>query len=268
MIPIHRRWQRHSACDRILQSIHLGTALYAGSEARSAFAGHLAAESGVALEIVKFGLLGDPDIRVSVGAARNAALIECSGSSALFLDDDIRCQIGDLPISDDRVSLGARPECFGTWFYMNFGVVQSRASSSIDLLGLHERLLSFDRCSLDEALKAGAIDLDGCGTRLLHRFAEDEASVVISSMGVLGDPGIDNPLPYYVGSPEDFTRLTQTPEMYRAALRDRLVCHGAKRTVISEYLSCMAYAWGSMTAACYRHFCPSCGGKKQSSACS
>jgi len=57
--------------------------------------------------------------------------------------------------------------------------------------------------------------------------------VCVSFMGIAGDSAVDNPIPYFTGSDATFARLTESAEMYRNAMTNRIVLRGPTRRTLS-----------------------------------
>ena len=58
---------------------------------RADFAKKLAALSGISNELIHFALLGEPQLPVTIGSARNTALLQTAGHKLLLIDDDVEC---------------------------------------------------------------------------------------------------------------------------------------------------------------------------------
>ena len=155
--------------------------VYADRVARSRYAVALANESGVASEVVTFGLNGGSAACFSAGAARNCILATCAGGRLLFVDDDMLFRVCSSPSCSDHLAIGMRPEYFGTWFIRD----QDRATRTDldeDLLALHDRMLGFGRSSLATLGDGQLPNVNGCSTRLLRRIEAGDSAVLISTM--------------------------------------------------------------------------------------
>jgi hypothetical protein len=73
--------------------------LYAGLAEKNDFVERLAAESGIAVEVVRFALLNDENCPSAVGANRNALLLSSLDELTLQVDDDTICLLSPGPES-------------------------------------------------------------------------------------------------------------------------------------------------------------------------
>jgi hypothetical protein len=228
---------------RVLESFSSSpgvTARYANGEDRREFAYSLAEESGVNPELALFALTNVYGYPVSVGAARNAILFASAGECVLYLDDDVQCRWAVVPGSTDGFQFD--PNAFNGRFFADAADVELCHFVHEDLLKLHERLLNVSRWSLeDSTAAANEVDFSGLSSGLLQHMSSGNSMVLASFLGLLGDAAIDDPLQYFVQGPETLAALTSSEELYRNALKNRMILRGARSYLITKELECMSY---------------------------
>lgn len=197
--------------------------LYIDQTKRKRLVEQLTQSAGLLDRTAAFALHRHPSFPFSTGAAQNALLLASAGRCMLFLDDDIRCRTTPIPGCSNQIAVGdAHIE---SWFFESEREIEQCPFIQEDLLGLHERLLNFE--SADWA--SNLATTPGANTNeLFRRLKSGEASVVISQMGILGDTGVDSPLPSYISGPETWARLVRSVNLYNSAIKNRLILRGAK----------------------------------------
>lgn len=197
--------------------------LYIDQTKRKRMVEQLTQSAGLLDRTAAFALHRHPNFPFSTGAAQNALLLATAGRCMLFLDDDIRCRTTPIPGYSDQITLGdARIE---SWFFESESDIEQCPFIREDLLGLHERLLNFESADWTSNLAT----TPGADTNaLFRRLKSGEASVVVSQMGILGDSGVDSPLPSYISGPETWARLARSENLYKNAIRNRLILRGGK----------------------------------------
>jgi FkbH-like protein len=154
---------------------------YAGTEEKEAFLRALGAFD-VPPDVARFALLPDVTDTTTVGANRNALLLDAVGDLVFSADDDTLCRLAAPPDSDpaldDRAAVGRDPCDY--WFFRDHAAAL-RAVSPVDrdLLAAHEELLGHDAQSL--------------------RAGEPAGPVLITLGGIVGDCGWGAPFGWWLG---------------------------------------------------------------------
>lgn len=154
---------------------------YAGTEEKEAFLRALGAFD-VPPDVARFALLPDVTGTTTVGANRNALLLDAVGDLVFSADDDTLCRLAAPPGSDpapDPGSLAGRDPC-DYWFFRDHAAAL-RAVSLVDrdLLAAHEELLGRDAQSVGAGEPAGP--------------------VLITLGGIVGDCGWGAPFGWWLG---------------------------------------------------------------------
>jgi len=202
---------------------------YCNREGRLAFAQRLSNHTGVPLDIVSFALGGGTDVTTTPGACRNAALLDCCGSTLLFIDDDVECFFTSPSGTD--LCIGHSPNSRLTLVRDEDSLAGYNLAPADPLFDL-ERLLNVTASSVSETALGGRLDLCGMSTPLLERLATYPASVRLAAFGLIGDLAIDSPVPYYtsplVGPPQ-----TYSEDEWRAICERRLGVRGVSKWTIT-----------------------------------
>lgn len=217
------------------------TIRYGNRERRKAFARSLAESASLPVAAVSFALSGYDEYPVSVGACRNAILLDSIGHCLLYLDDDVQCRLAAIPGAQQGLSF--RPDNYYGRFFIDRDEIESCEFVNEDLLGAHERILNTDRNTVQVALAESA-GVSAVPMTFLKHIAGGNAAVVASFTGLLGDAAMDDPLPYFVHGPETLATLTQSESLYRAAIKNRLIFRGARANLITDQHDYMSYCMG------------------------
>jgi hypothetical protein len=213
---------------------------YCNRLGRQSFARHLAARTGVSLDLADFALVGGTDAKATPGACRNAALLDCSGSALLFLDDDVDCLF--TATTETGLCIGHSPEPALTVLKDAQGLAAYKLSAD-DPLGDVERLLNITASAVSDAAIGGRLDLCGVSTRLLERISLHSSSVIVAAFGLIGDLAIDSPVPYYTMAPS-FDTGARSESEWRAMLEGRLGVRAAARWLITDRPEVPAHCLG------------------------
>ena len=214
---------------------------YVDQDARKHYITTLARKSGVDRRIVAFGLERSEYYPVSAGAARNMILLQSLGHYILSLDDDIACRIVSVPGSTDGIEFADGTA--SRWFLKDADEVYSSRFVSDNLLDLHEKMLNMNAGTFtspgQEITWTGSIPLD-----LYRRAQPGRARIIASQMGILGDCGIDDTMPFYLQDSDGWSELVRNESSYSSGIRNRLTLTGAKNFMITPRIHSQAGCLG------------------------
>lgn len=204
---------------------------YAGPAEKAAFAGTLARAGGIPEDVVRFGCLGDPEVAVTIGANRNALLLDTVGQLLFSADDDTVCLPAVPPGQLAGLDLDSGGNPLQLWFF------PSRAAAfdavdyvEADLLGLHEQCLGQPPAPL---LAAGPAFYELADPALLRRLHAGPGRIRVTTNGTVGDCGWDNPDFFLFQQGPTLDRLTSSQAGYELARSSRDMIQSAVRTTIS-----------------------------------
>jgi hypothetical protein len=218
-----------------------GTIRYAGYTEKEVYVDALS-KAGIDAEIARFAIVGriHPDI-CSIGANRNAFLLDTVGESVFSVDDDTVCTLRPHP---DRVQ-GLRFECLrnprDTWFYQERSdLLAEDGWGEYDLLAEHEELLGESAAHL--AHSRGVEHLEGnnvCGD-LLYALQSGCGRVLVTMSGIAGDSGSFSSK-WILGMRDDSRqRLEADEKRFRIALRSREILGVVKSPTVDPSSFCIA----------------------------
>jgi hypothetical protein len=203
---------------------------YAGRRDKMRFAAALAAECGVPVDVVRFGLMGDDRCSASIGANRNSLLLDTADSLAVSVDDDTSCRLAPAPGLEE----GAAPcasydptEFF--FFHDREAALGATMFGDTDFLALNETLLG---------------------------STAGQGRVVLTMPGLVGDSGMGSARHYFALTGASHDRLTESEEMYRSALRSRTVFRAVRRPTICAGSFFMSTVFGFDNRSLLPPFCP------------
>lgn len=226
------------ACRELLGRVsarHGAMAVYAGVEEKERHAARLASESGVALPVVRFGLLGDAVCGLTTGANRNAGLLATIDEPALWFDDDVEAQCAAPPRRIEGIAFGADGEPSDMRFFADRAAVLANVvREEHDLVGLHERWLG--RTLPGAVSVAGEpIDLKHMTPEMLRDVLACRGRVVMTVTGVFGDGGMGTSTPLLVALGEHTrAELAASQAVYDGALSSRELLRAAPRPTIGH----------------------------------
>jgi hypothetical protein len=232
--------QERNACRRVLAQYVRREGVdirYAGAEEKWAYLAKLASASRVPEDVIRFAILGMPELTRRVGANRNAVLLDTWGELILSLDDDTTARAAPSPSFQPGVIFSRLYNGWETWFFESREEAWAAvALRDANVLSMHERLLGrpLHQCGLDDP---------GVGT------------VAATLMGLTGDAGIEYPQWLTsIGSTRD--RLCESAEVYQRSMRSRAVCRVPPTYVVTPNPFLMTYAVGLDNREILPPFCP------------
>jgi hypothetical protein len=219
---------------------------YAGPGDKERFADEMARESGVPLEVVRFGVSGGEGCPIVTGGSRNALLLHAVGDALLQVDDDTICRLLPAPNARPGLALSSAPDPTEFWFFDEAQPIPAPEQlAEADLLGVHERLLGrrVVGCLAAEPDSA-AVDLDGASAALFRRLGAGEGRVLATMAGVVGDSGMGSPLILLGLEGPVRERLLRSEGVYRRAVRQRECLRAASRATVADGAFCMGLNLG------------------------
>jgi hypothetical protein len=224
---------------------------YAGQASRAEYSRRLSETAGVPPWITRFAIAPADEGLVSTGSCRNALLLEAQGEHVLFLDDDVHWMTTPIPESASQLEWGANKEAFGIWFLPVESHLNDLPYRSDNLLDLHEDTLNWRRVD-----NQGADSVEHLSQHLLSRLQADGMDVLVSSLGVVGDPGTDSPMSFLLGGSDTLQRLFADDLNFARATHERLVLQGPRSLILSDDIGCMSYCMAVDNSAILPPFCP------------
>ncbi|MEX2303174.1 MAG: hypothetical protein WD733_19685 [Bryobacterales bacterium] len=233
-----------SALEELAQEREV-TIRYAGRAARHAFAEGLAAEAGVAPEVVRFALLGDAASSITTGAARNSLLLDTVGDAYLLVDDDSVCRVAPCPDHLPGLALDSRTNPTELWFYRDRdAMLRDTAFAEQDPLAAHEEILGRQVADcLPPASQAADVDFTYTSADFAEQLWSHPGRVLATSGGVVGDSGMGSTA--YLALPRDSqARLVRSEQGYISAVQNRQILRAPLRTTISRGTFCVGASLG------------------------
>ena len=217
-----------------------------GRQQRTDYAGLLAGQSGVPLEVVRFALLGDEQCAVTHGAPRNALLLHAAGEMCMQVDDDTVCNMVSVA-NGNGLALTSRSNVHELWFFSDHKAARNAVRfTSEDLCGIHERLLgkSLAHRLAEVGNEKEAVCIDEISPRFFKNMKGAAAGVAATFTGTLGDSGAQANWHVLFSQGSSYGRLTQTEAAYRMGISTRQVLKASTRPSISDGKYCMAGSIG------------------------
>jgi hypothetical protein len=218
-----------------------GQALYyLGPEEKRQFLALLTRDGAFPHDVVEFGLFGPSGHAPTMGANRNAILLQTAGEMVLSADDDTICQPRIPPDADgaDFLRLGSHGDPNAIWFFPDRpSALAYTRPTEIDIAGAHERLLGKSVWSLVAPNAGnGVVDLSHACDHLLQSIWSGKGAIPITLNGFVGDSGLYSERNLLaLRDPATRLRLVNSEETLQTALRSRevlrqarfaTVCHG------------------------------------------
>lgn len=243
-----------------LQRSYGGEVFWAGVREKARLADALAATGCCPPDLLHFALFGDPGLKVTTGANRNALLLETTREVVLSVDDDTRCCLSKIPALEDTpalIELHDRPQMEARFFRDRQTAMDAAEPVVVDFLGSHEALLGRALGTIIADLpSSGALDVGRACTHLVDNVLRGRGTVVLTFSGVLGDSGT-----YATGLPLDNRTATRehavkSESAYAIATSSREVLRGVGKMTICHGGPFMATAIGIDNRTLLPPFCP------------
>ncbi len=189
--------EQNRAVLRAIDETSEGAVIYADADDKATYARRLAAESGLAEEVVRFALFDLEGVGHDTGANRNAVLLAHAGRAFLSADDDTVCDPRSVwPDDEDGEGLGlAATDPTTVRLYPDlvaaFASTQPAKTSALDG---HERLLGKTVAACLEDHPPERVFLDGLPAPMMEALLDGRARVAATFSGLLGDGGAKQPI--------------------------------------------------------------------------
>jgi len=206
---------------------------YAGLLQKQRYA-ELLVSAGIPQEVVTFALFGHPAISSTIGANRNAILLETVGELALSVDDDSLCRISAPLGESEQIRLAPDNDAVHVRFFPDRETLLA-SSVFVDesVLSVHERLLGRTLNELASAADEN-LKIDGACTHLLSSLQKGQATIIASYLGICGDAGMGSPLAFIMDSRAQRQKLFDSDSDFRCALSSREIILMARQPTISH----------------------------------
>lgn len=221
------------------------TVRYCDRFSRLRYAALISKATGVNQSVVDFALFGCQSLSMpSIGANRNAALLDLVGERFLFLDDDAIARVFTGPGHSSGVTLRSDRYPVRTAIHSDVDSAESASESHAgNILALHEPYLGH---SLQELVFAGVSEFSTplCSPTLWQSAFDGAGRVSSTQMGFVGDSG--NSSPHWILSVEEPERssIIDSVSLYRIARTSRFVTRLAPNMTITDNPFCMTTALG------------------------
>lgn len=159
---------------------------YANQEDKRQFGRELAARAGVPPDVVAFALADPLGIGLTIGANRNAALLDLAGRSFVFLDDDMECRLAEVAARQEGVRLAQHPRPDTTYYGSTERAIEAGSFAGESLIGAIERHLGR---SVADFTGSDGLRIDGLDGRTARRFRRAGGAAEVVAVGCIGDSG-------------------------------------------------------------------------------
>jgi len=224
---------------------------YAGREEKLRFAAALRTE-GIHPEAVAATLLDPEGVGLTIGANRNAVLLQTVGEGVVSVDDDTLARGGPPPAPEPGIEL-----LTGTVPGMAFlsarepGAIRGFASRAeamaavdlrtVDLPGVHEALLGRDVTHwLREFDPEAPAVLDRADPAFLQSLESGGGRVVVTTNGWVGDCGWRSPIFYMLQTGDSWRHLVRSADFYRTVTASKEIVRFMPRPAVGNAESFMA----------------------------
>ena len=219
---------------------------YADLVERSKFSSRLAQHAGVDPEVVAFAVMGDTRCNSSVGACRNAFLLDAVGELLVQTDDDTVCRITGRGTEGGGLRVASRdPHSY--WFYDDVSAATADAEfEERDFFGMHERLLgrSLRSCLSMVEHESGTLDVSEASTTILDDLTLMDVQVASTYTGALGDSGGRHHGFRLFLDGVSHNRLVREETIYRRGLATRVFKRVVPVMTVSDHPFCMTLNQG------------------------
>jgi hypothetical protein len=204
----------------------------------------LVRRSGVAREVVEFGL-ALPKILKTPMPARNALTLMTLGGYLLQTDDDTRCAYVPGDGQSDATFISSTNEPCEGWFYADHeSILRERPlQEDLDALGIHEELLG--KSAASAVRQASKLGWRHVTPELLISMHNGPGIVGITSTGCAGDSGLYASGSYLITCTEQtMARICKDGQSYDTAVHSGKVLRVPVEKILSrgDYFQGMSYA--------------------------
>jgi hypothetical protein len=163
---------------------------YAGYAEKEIFASALS-RAGIEPEVARFAIIGriHPNI-CSIGANRNALLLDTVGENIFSVDDDTVCALRPHPLRVQKLRFECTRNPRDTWFYRERReLIEEPGWGYYDLLGEHEELLGESAARLAQSKDEDHLEGNNVCGDLLYALQSGYGTVLATMSGIAGDSG-------------------------------------------------------------------------------
>lgn len=242
--PDRRGLHRQLLCQ--LKNEYDVTIRYAGLEEKVRFA-HLLIAAGIPEEIIHFALFDTSESGCTMGANRNALLLDTAGDLVLSADDDTVCSIGHAIEPTVDLAFWSEVDPTEFWFFPDRkNALQSVSFTDLDLLAAHERVLGRELANIIADLPADAqVDFYQTCPHLFQSLLSGKGRIIVTFNGIVGDSGMSSPAGLLSAVQGDTRkRLVHAEANYRSALSSREVLRVARCLSVYHGTQCMSTVLG------------------------
>jgi len=205
---------------------------YAGAEEKRRFAA-LLRTAGFDRSDIAFCLFGEEGCGSTIGANRNALLLQTAGEALFAPDDDTACHLGIPSGAEPGLALSSARDPNESWLLSEHPDPSGPRRVQEDVLGLHELLLGRDLPGCLAALPGQQLSLGTCLPPFIQELVNGREEVLFTTMGTEGI-GIDDPLYYLRKRGPGRARLFESESTYQQLLRTRRVVESARQLTLTE----------------------------------
>ena len=204
---------------------------YAGVEEKCAFIDVLCSTGSIPSEVARFALFGRTDASANIGANRNAALLQTTGSMLISVDDDTRCETARVPESGSEIRFCSEMDPTEAWFFGDRSAgCAFLPRLNLDFVGGHTQLLG-RRVGEVLALAAenGGADLKAACPHMMEYLCFGSGDILSTYSGLAGDAGVYSAFSFLIhpsratrdrlrASPESYVQNVRSGDVVRQAL--------------------------------------------------
>lgn len=174
---------------------------YAGYEEKLRFADALISASGLPAEVVRFALFDVLGCGDSIGANRNALLLDTVDDLIFSADDDTVCRLTPHPEISRDVAFFSEVDPTEFWFFSDRNAaLESTPPVDQDLLALHETLLGRNLGNVLKDISGIAeVQMNEVCPHLYNGLKSGVGTIRVTFNGIVGDSAIPTPAGYLIG---------------------------------------------------------------------
>jgi len=207
---------------------------YAGHEEKLAFTDALVSASGLPAEVVRFALFDVFKCGDSIGANRNALLLDTAGDLIFSADDDTVCRLTPHPELNRDLAFFSEIDPTEFWFYSDRdAALEAAPSVDRDLLGLHETMLGRNLGNVLKEVSGPDVQMNEVCPHLYNGLKSGAGTIRVTLNGIVGDSAIPTPAGYLIGlRGKTRERFVQSQADYDSAFASREVMRSVDRPSI------------------------------------
>jgi len=221
------------------------SARYAGLSEKLSYIAHLT-RAGIDPDVAAFTILGAFPVECcTMGANRNAVLLDTVGEQVLTADDDTTCGFVCHPEGRDALCLTSHENPRAAWFYRDRTELLANIKwTSYDIVRAHECLLGADVRSLVLSTPAHLLSWDKTCRHLHKSLGSGGGRIVVTMNGIVGDSGAYTPKQLLMSSGQVRQSLAESELAFNNAFGSREVLSVVPSKTVTHYSSCQATTLG------------------------